>query len=70
MTKEQAQQVLQAFVDFSVESYKQDYVSSDLLGIMYEIEDLYFEEFNVNYDDEIFLDIKKLAEAALNTLKN
>jgi hypothetical protein len=70
MTKEQAQQVLQVFVDFSVESYKQDYVSSDLLGMMYEIEDLDFEEFNVNYDDEIFLDIKKLAEAALNTLKN
>jgi hypothetical protein len=70
MYEEQAQQVLQVFVDFSVESYKQDYVSSDLLGIMYEIEDLYFEEFNVNYDDEIFLDIKKLAEAALNTLKN
>jgi hypothetical protein len=70
MTKEQALQVLQVLVGFSVESYQQDYVSSDLPGMMYEIEDLDFEEFNVNYDDEIFLDIKKLAEAALNTLKN
>jgi hypothetical protein len=72
MTKEQALQVLQVLIGFSVESYQQDYVSSDLPGMMYKIEDLDFEEFNVHDEEfqDIYLDIKKLAEAALNTLKN
>jgi hypothetical protein len=70
MTKEQALQVLQVFVDFSWECYREEYVSLDLKSMLLEIEELDVTGFLEHEDGETILDIKKLAEAALNTLKN
>jgi len=70
MTKEQALQVLQVFVEFSWECYREEYVSCNLKSMLLEIEELDVTGFLEHEDGETILDIKKLAEAALNTLKN
>jgi hypothetical protein len=70
MTKEEALQVLQVFVDFSWECFREEYVSTDLELMLLEIKELDVTGFLEHEDGETILDIKKLAEAALNTLKN
>jgi hypothetical protein len=70
MTKEQALQVLQVFVDFSWECFREEYVSCDLKSMLLEIEELDVTEFLEREAMITILNIKKLAEAALNTLKN